>query len=57
MQASELEGEEIQAPAKNVLDLREPGADASQVGEDHGVLVTEERSEVRIELKPEHLGG
>lgn len=56
VQASELEGEEIQAPAKNVLDLREPEQMLPKLVKTMESLVTEERSEVRIELKPEHLG-
>jgi flagellar hook-length control protein FliK len=45
-----------QVPARPVLDLRDPEQVLPKLVKTMESLITDERSEVRIELKPEHLG-
>ena len=51
-----LEAVKSEVPLRSVLDLRQPEELLPRLVRTMESLVTEERSEVRIELKPEHLG-
>ncbi len=54
--APELESVEQPVPLRPVFDLRQPEALRSNLVRTMESMITEERTEVRIELKPEHLG-
>lgn len=56
VQEQSAETVEKPAPLRSFLDLRQPEQLVSKLVRTMESLVTEERTEVRIELKPEHLG-